>query len=120
MSVQPDLTKDVLEHRRISHLRLLDLLKRAGIGDSTDMVECVVSDYHDTRFTTFFAQMEGMFASAPFAVDKDALFLVTADLWNYSPHSSLGGKCPAEIVDAGETLGRWKTKPVKRRGKAYH
>jgi hypothetical protein len=62
MSVQPDLTKDVLEHRSISHLRLLELLKRAGIGDSTDMVEWVVFDYHHTRFTNFFAQMAEMFA----------------------------------------------------------
>jgi hypothetical protein len=36
------------------------------------------------------------------------------DVWHYFPHTSLNGKSPAEIVDAGAQLGRWKTKPVKR------
>jgi hypothetical protein len=114
MSVQPGLTKDVLEHRRITHLRLLELFKRAGLGDSTDMVEWVVFDYHHTRFSNFFAQMAGMFVSAPFAVDRDAVRLVIHDLWYYFPHESLNGKSPAEVFDAGEPLGRWKTKPISR------
>jgi hypothetical protein len=84
------------------------------LPDEVETILWLVSNYHHTRFNTFFSQMTAMFASAPAAVDKDALFLVMADAWHYFPHDSLNGKSPAEIVDAGETLGRWKTKPVRR------
>jgi hypothetical protein len=100
----------------MTEVRLLRLLQRAGFGlpHEVEMIQSVVWHYHHTRFNTFFSQMTSMFASAPTAVDKDALFLVMADVWHYFPHVSLSGKSPAEIMDAGETLGRWKTKPVRR------
>lgn len=112
------LLEDVRHHRKLAKLRLKRLLQAAQIkspfDDESDVVEFVVFNYHHTRFNTFFAQMRGMFASAPHAVDKDALVLVMSDVWHYYPHSSLDGKSPAEILDAGQPLGRWKTKPTKR------
>lgn len=79
-----------------------------------DIVQYIVFAYHHTLFGRWFSQMTSMFASAPIAVDKDALFFTMVDVWHYFPHDSLGGKCPADIVDAGNTLGRWKTKPIPR------
>ncbi len=118
MGIHADLMEDIATHRKMTEVRLLRLLQRAQIDSPTDppldMILWIVSDYHHTRFNTFFSQMTAMFASAPAAVDKDALFLVMVDVWHYFPHNSLGGKSPAEIVDAGDTLGRWKTKPVRR------
>jgi hypothetical protein len=118
MAFDARLIQDVASHRKMTELRLLRLLQRAQIDSSfdspIDMIQWVVFDYHHTRFDTFFSQMTAMFASAPVAVDKDALFLVMGDVWHYFPHTSLNGKSPAEIVDAGAQLGRWKTKPVKR------
>jgi len=91
-------------------------VRQAGfdLPDEVEMIQYLVSYYHHTRFNTFFSQITSMCLSAPAAVDKDALFLVMTDAWHYFPHTSLGGKCPAEVFDAGETLGRWKTKPVKK------
>ena len=77
-------------------------------------MEYIVYAYHHTLFRRWFSQMTHMFAGASTAVDKDALFFVMVDVWHYFPHASLGDRCPAEIVDSGETLGRWKTKPTKR------
>lgn len=116
MENDTDLLEDVDRHRRITEERLRRLLQQAGYGlpDEVGMIQSVVWHYHHTRFNTFFSQMTSMFASAPTAVDKDAVFLVMADVWHYFPHISLSGKSPAEIMDAGETLGRWKTKPVRR------
>jgi hypothetical protein len=118
MAIDPHLTEDIAIHRKMTEVRLQRLLQRAQIDSpfhsSLDMILWVALDYHHTRFNTFFSQMTAMFASAPAAVDKDALFLVMVDVWHYFPHNSLGGKCPAEIVDAGDTLGRWKTKPTRR------
>jgi hypothetical protein len=117
MAIDADLIADVSNHRRLTKTRLLRLLQRAQFTESIEtfeMVQYVVWSYHHTRFNTFFAQMTSMFANAPAAVDKDALFLVMVDVWHYFPHQSLNEKPPVEILDAGETLGRWKTKPVRR------
>jgi hypothetical protein len=117
MGIDADLVADVSNHRRLTKTRLLRLLQRAQFTQSIEtfeMVQYVVWSYHHTRFSTFFAQMVSMFANAPAAVDKDALFLVMVDFWHYFPHQSLNGKSPIEILDTGETLGRWKTKPVRR------
>lgn len=116
MGIDADLLEDVHNHRKNTEERLRRLIQRAGLGlpDEVEMIQSVVWHYHHTRFNTFFSQMTSMFASAPAAVDKDALFLVMADVWNYFPHVSLSGKSSVEIMDAGETLGRWKTKPVRR------
>lgn len=118
MTIESHLTEDIATHRKMAEVRLLRLLQRAQINSPTDppldMILWIVFDYHHTRFNTFFSQMTAMFASAPAAVDKDALFLVMVDVWHYFPHNSLNGKSPAEIVDAGDTLGRWKTKPARR------
>jgi hypothetical protein len=116
MSIHADLPDDISNRRRVAEERLRRLLQQAGFGlpDEVDTIQYLVSYYHHTRFNTFFSQITSMFASAPAAVDKDALFLVMTDAWHYFPHDSLHGKSPAEILDAGETLGRWKTKPIKR------
>ena len=114
MKTDTNLSEDVSNHRKSTELRLLWLLQRAQIDSPIDMIQWVVLNYHHTRFNTFFSQMKAMFASAPSPVDKDALLLVMSDVWHYFPHVSLAGKSPAEIVDAGDTLGRWQTKPVTR------
>jgi hypothetical protein len=117
MGIDADLLADVSSHRKLTKTRLLRLLQRAQFTQSIEtfeMVQFVVSSYHHSRFNTFFAQMTSMFAKAPAAVDKDALFLVMVAVWHYFPHVSLNGKSPAEIVDAGDPLGRSKTKPVRR------
>jgi len=114
MAIDAELIADVAVHRKMTEVRLLRLLQRAQIDSPIDMIQSVILDYHHTRFNTFFSQMTAMFASAPAAVDKDALFLVMADVWHYFPHISLDGKSATAIVDAGDTLGRWKTKPTRR------
>ncbi len=114
MGIDAQLTEEVAIHRKMTEVRLLRLLQGAQIDSSIDMVQWLVLNYHHTRFNTFYTQMTAMFASAPAAVDKDALFLVMADVWHYFPHTSLNGKSPVEILDASGTLGRWKTKPTRR------
>ena len=47
------LTEDVAIHRKMTEVRLLQLLQRAQTDSPIDMIQSVVSGYHQTRFNTF-------------------------------------------------------------------
>jgi hypothetical protein len=91
-------TENILHHRRLTEERLVRLLKVAEIDSPLGLIQSLVLDYHHSRFNLFLSQMTTMFKKAPKPVDKGALLIVIQDAWNYFPHLSLQGKCPAEIA----------------------
>jgi hypothetical protein len=72
------------------------LLERAAINLPVDAIEYVILRYHHTRDHLFEAQIKVMFKSSPRPVEKALLLMVIRDAWNYFPHQSLNGGCPAQ------------------------
>lgn len=97
MRKQSDTAAAILNHRKLTESRLTRLLEQAAIDDPPGLVQYVIYEYHHTRFTLFLKQMIAMFKSSGKRIDKGLLLMVIQDAWNYFPHSSLQGKCPAEI-----------------------
>lgn len=99
MTTSLELATAILEHRKLTEARLERLLKKAGLDDvPLGLAQSVILDYHHTRFDSFFAQMSEMFKQSPKRVDRGAVKIVMQDAWNYFPHLSLRGKCPAELA----------------------
>jgi hypothetical protein len=92
--------EDVLTiaYRRIVEARLSDLLDKAQTGLKADAIQSLVFDYHHTRSDAYAAQMLSLFASSKSPLDDDEVISVTRDAWNYFPHRSLMGRCPAELL----------------------
>ena len=91
-------SNEIFQHRAATEVRLARLLQMAEIDLPIAAIKSVILDYHHTRFTLFFAQMTAMFKSAEMRVDKAVWSIVIQDAWNYFPHLSLDGRCPAEIM----------------------
>jgi hypothetical protein len=83
-------------HRKLTARRLSCLLEEAGLDLHPDMVEFVIFRYHHTRDYLFEAQMKAMFKSSGRHVEKGLFLMVIRDAWNYFPHQSLSGGCPAQ------------------------
>jgi hypothetical protein len=77
---------------RISHL-LVSFDSEATIEDVKDLIL-----YHDgtAHPSECFADMSMLFNAGE--DDLDSLLPVIQDAWNYFPHRSLGGRCPAEVM----------------------
>jgi hypothetical protein len=91
--------EDVLTiaYRRIVEARLSDLLEKGEIGLPANAIQSLVFDYHHTRFKAYVTQMLSLFGSSKIPLDDDQVVSVTQDAWNYFPHRSLKGHCPAEL-----------------------
>jgi hypothetical protein len=84
-------------HRKLTERRLSQLLQQAGLDDvPVALVQSVILDYHHSRPNLFIAQMTAMLKSAPKRIDKNVAVMVMQDAWNYFPHLSLAGGCPAD------------------------
>lgn len=99
MNTSLELATIIIEHRKLTEARLARLLKKAGLEDETShSIQFSILDYHHTRFDSFLSQMSEMLKRAPRRVDRGTIKLVMQDAWNYFPHASLRGKCPAELA----------------------
>jgi hypothetical protein len=88
--------RKIQAHRKLTAHRLSRLLKQAAIDLHVDVIEYVIFRYHHTRDYLFEAQMKGMFKSSARPIDKGLLLMVIRDAWNYFPHQTLSGGCPAQ------------------------
>jgi hypothetical protein len=68
------------------------------VGLPLDTVRNLAFKYNHARFKTYVAQMLALFRSARHPADEDAVVAVIQDAWNYLPHRSLNGRCPAEVM----------------------
>jgi hypothetical protein len=90
-------TDRLVEYREILSGRILNLLaafeSEATVEDVQDLIL-----YHDgtAHPSECFADMSMLFNAGE--DDLDTLLPVIQDAWNYFPHRSLGGRCPAEIM----------------------
>lgn len=89
-------SQEIATHRALTQTRLHRLLEKAGIDNEPGLIEFIVLKYHHTRYTLFRKQMESMFKTGR-KLEKGLISIVIQDVWNYLPHSSLQGRCPAEV-----------------------
>lgn len=103
----------IVEYREILSARILYFL----VGFESDAtVEDVKQQIFDHDGTTHpsecFADLLTLFHAGK--DDVDSLLPVIQDAWNYFPHRSLGGQCPAEvIVDLARPRTDRRPKPIK-------
>src|SRR6476660_1204488 len=89
---------DIAVYRSHLAARLSDLLQESEVGLPLDAVQNLIFEYNHARFKTYVAQMLALFRSAGHLADEDAVVAVIQDAWNYFPHRSLNGRCPAEVM----------------------
>jgi hypothetical protein len=85
---------------------LASLLQQAGSTATIDDIKNMIFDAGLTGFREYVADMLGLFESPGSIVDIDAAIPVIQDAWNYFPHRSLRGQCPADLLEE---------EPVRRR-----
>jgi hypothetical protein len=61
------------------------------------VISHLVFDYHPRSFETYITQLFALFDLLPNRIETDTLLPVIQDAWNYFPHRSLDGQCPAEV-----------------------
>lgn len=83
-------------HRKLTAQRLSCLVEEAGLDLPVDMVEILIFRYHHSRYYLFEAHMKAIFKSATTPIERGVFLMVIHDAWNYLPHRSLNGGCPAQ------------------------
>jgi hypothetical protein len=100
MYVMPD-REDHATHirarRALTETRLSDLLKEAGSTANFRVIGNLIFDYYPKTFEAYLTQLFALFDSMPNPIATDTLLPVLQAAWNYFPHRTLNGHCPAEI-----------------------
>jgi hypothetical protein len=85
--------------RTVTEARLSRLLERTRSDATLDDVRSLIFFESNVRHPSeYFADIIALFPPAGSAIDIDALLPVIQDAWNYFPHLSLQGRCPAEVM----------------------
>lgn len=88
---------DILEFRLQLTYRISALLAQFGGAVTVSDIERLIFEEDPSRHPSeYFADILTLFEAND--GDLDALLPVIQDAWNYLPHQSLGGRCPAEVM----------------------
>ena len=71
-------------------------LQKAGSFLDVEQVVCLVFESDASTAPTFLSAMLTAFDCDVATADSEILYLIQ-DAWNYFPHRSLQGQCPAEL-----------------------
>ncbi len=93
----------ILTHQMLTEFRLEQLLNDAESVVTIDKVKALVFEADNEDFRTYLAAMLSAIDSDVDDVEQAALQVIQ-DAWNYFPHRSLNGRCPAEVMAAGGML----------------
>jgi hypothetical protein len=91
----------IRSYRVLTELRLSELLEQANsILTLEDIKALIYDDGEDrgSRFGEYVGRLMVIFNSPDSVVDEDAALPVIQDAWNYFPHRSLSGRCPADAL----------------------
>jgi hypothetical protein len=83
--------------RRTTEKQLEHQLKRANSFLDVQKVMALVFETDSPDFRTFVAAMLTAFDCDIEDADEDIMQIIQ-DAWNYLPHRSLDGRCPAEVM----------------------
>ncbi len=88
---------DILEFRMQLTYRISALLAQFGSPVTVPDIERMIFEEDSSRHPSeYLADLLTLFKADD--GDLDALVPVIQDAWNYLPHRSLGGRCPAEVM----------------------
>ena len=103
----------IVEYRTILSARILYLLVDFDSEATVEDIKQLILE-HDgkTHPSECFVGMIELFRAEE--ADVDTLLPVIQDAWNYFPHRSLGGRCPAEVmVDLAQPRHARRRKTIK-------
>ena len=87
----------IVEYRTLISARILYLLISFDSEATVeDMKQLIFEHDGRTHPSEFFVGLIELFRADE--ADVDSLLPVIQDAWNYFPHRSLGGRCPAEVM----------------------
>jgi hypothetical protein len=87
----------IVEYRTRLSARILYLLVSFDSEATVDDIKQLILEHDGTTHPSeCFADMIPLFRASK--DDLDSLLPVIQDAWNYFPHRSLGGRCPAEVM----------------------
>jgi hypothetical protein len=84
-------------YRRFIELRLAELLVQSKSTATPEHIKSIIYNEPTKRASEYIVDLIAVFDSPQVTFDLDILLPVLQDAWNYFPHRSLGGKCPAEL-----------------------
>jgi hypothetical protein len=88
----------IIGHRALTEARLAALLKHAGSAATVEEIKNIIlNETSDKPASAYFANLVSLFDAPEGTMDLDAVLQVVEDAWNYFPHRSLSGQCPAEL-----------------------
>lgn len=92
-------SKAVSVRRALIELRLLSLLQEVGSTAPLGYIKQLIFEARPTDFSAYLTKMLEILDSGGDTTTADTgLVRVIQDAWNYFPHRSLDGHCPAELV----------------------
>ena len=86
------------DYRKVVESRLENLLQAAPSPQSLDKVLLLIFESEHTDFRSYLSGMAVALNCGWIGDLDDAAMEVMQDAWNYFPHRSLGGRCPAELI----------------------
>lgn len=105
---------DILEYRLTLKDRISSLLRQFDSQASVSDIEQMIFEEEDSRRPSEYLVDMLALVNAPES-EIDLVIPVIQDAWNYLPHRSRGGRCPAELFNE---LARTDTgRPRRRRSK---
>ena len=102
----------IVEYRELLSARISFLLERFGSAATVEDIKTMILEHDEARHPSeYFADLLMLFNAGE--DDLDHLLPVVQEAWNYFPHRSLGGHCPAMAI-ANLALPRARRrKPIK-------
>jgi hypothetical protein len=102
MELSPRKAAKIVKYRKGVEIRLAALLREFGSSTTVDAYKrAIFIGPNEPNFRAYLLEALDIFGCN---VDSasDVILSVIQDAWNYFPHSSLNGQCPAEIMAAGD------------------
>jgi hypothetical protein len=107
------LAADISEHRALTEARLTALLTRTGSYATLDNIRNIIFNENDTKHPSeYFADLINLFNASRSRIDIGDILPIIQDAWNYFPHRSRGGLCPAELMLQPLSRGKSRRVPI--------
>jgi hypothetical protein len=98
----------LLEYRGLVEAHISTLLKQARSSSTLeDIKRLILNESPATVRADYFADLLAMFDTPLSTIDVHASAAALQEAWNYFPHRSLNGRCPAEIMMENTDEIRW-------------